>query len=55
MIIPNQPNHVPDLQFATPLFRFTFDEYLLHFYGYEAYEVEDVEYYINNYNSIIFS
>ena len=35
----------PDLKFSTPLFRFTFDEYLLHFYGYEVYEVEDVEYY----------
>ena len=55
MIVENQANHIPDLKFSTPLFRFTFSEYLLHFYGYEAYEVEDTEYYINNYNSIRFS
>ena len=45
----------PDLKFSTPLFRFTFAEYLLHFYGYEAYEVEDVAYYQNQYKNIIFS
>ena len=55
MHIENQPNQIPDLKFATPRFRFTFEEYLLHFYGYEAYEVEDVQYYKNNYESIIFS
>ncbi len=46
---------IPDLKFSTPLFRFTFCEYLLHFYGYEAYEVEDDEYYYNQYKTIIFS
>lgn len=45
----------PDLKFSTPLFRFTFEEYLKHFYGYEAYEVEDVEYYQDQYKNIIFS
>jgi len=55
MIVENQANHIPDLKFSTPLFRFTFSEYLLHFYGYEAYEVEDVQYYKNNYESIRFS
>ena len=55
MWVRNIRREIPDLQFATPLFRFTFDEYLLHFYGYEVYEVEDVEYYQNNYNLIEFS
>lgn len=44
-----------DLKFASPLLRFTFDEYLLHFYGFEVYEVESVEYYQNQYKNIIFS
>lgn len=48
-------NAVPDLAFSTPRFRFTFDEYLLHFYGFEVYEVESVEYYQKQYKSIIFS
>ena len=45
----------PDLKFGTPLFRFTFSEYLLHFYGFEVYEVESVEYYQNQYKTILFS
>ena len=44
-----------DLKFRSPLFRFTFEEYLSHFYGFEVYEVESVEYYIKQYKSIIFS
>jgi len=44
-----------DLKFRSPLFRFTFDQYLLHFYGFEVYEVESIEYYQKQYKSIIFS
>ena len=55
MIIHNLPGQIPDLKFSTPLFRFTFAEYLLHFYGYEAYEVEDLDYYKTAYKHIYFS
>ena len=55
MHIENPSNQIPDLKFSTPLFRFTFAEYLLHFYGYEAYEVEDVQYYQKQYKTIQFS
>ena len=55
MHIENPSNQIPDLKFSTPLFRFTFAEYLLHFYGYEAYEVEDVQYYQKQYETIQFS
>lgn len=48
-------NAVPDLAFSTPRFRFTFEEFLLYFYGFEVYEVESVEYYQKQYKSIIFS
>ena len=55
MIIHNQPGQIPDLKFSTPLFRFTFSEYLLHFYGYEAYEQEELDHYYSDYKHIYFS
>ena len=44
-----------DLKFRSPLFRFTFSEYLLHFYGYETYEQEELDHYYSDYKHIYFS
>ena len=55
MSLPLSLDKSPDLKFGSPLFRFTFEDYLLHFYGYEAFEVEDVEYYQKEFKNILFS
>ncbi len=41
-----------DLRFASPIFRFTFEEYLEHILGYEPWEYEHLDWLYQEYQSI---
>ncbi len=44
---------IPDLKFATPLFRFTFDEYLEYFLHYDPWEYEHLDWLYEEYQAIL--